>query len=211
MTLKNRLPSWDELPTEADLAVVGSVAHRELSSRAYAMSVTLARDDDAIPLRLQEADRVLIIAPQLAFVSQAVDIPFAPDVLVEEVRRRHANTSAVTITPAMDGNARQALLDAAHAADSIILVMLNAHLDEHQASLDHDIIAAGRPTIGIAVCDPYDIGAIPTGTEPSGSAPPSGLRTALATYDYTPPALEAVVRVLFGEITPQGHLPISVG
>jgi beta-N-acetylhexosaminidase len=198
MALKHRLPSWDELPTETDLATIGSAEHRELSSRSYGQSVTLARDDGAIPLRLRETDRVLVVTPEIGSVTQAVDIPFIPEALVEDVRRRHANTGAARITREIDDAGRQALLDSARAADWVILVTLNAHLDEHQAELAREIVAIGRPTIGIAVCNPYDIGAIPT------------LRTALATYDYTPAALAAATRVIFGEIAPQGRLPVSI-
>jgi beta-N-acetylhexosaminidase len=49
-----------------------------------------------------------------------------------------------------------------------------------------------------AVRDPYDIAAF---TE----AP-----TYVATYSYTAPALEALTRVLFGEVDPGGRLPVML-
>lgn len=55
-----------------------------------------------------------------------------------------------------------------------------------------------RRFIGLAVRNPYDLLAFPQ------------LRTYLVTYEYTRPALAAALRVLFGELQPQGHLPVSL-
>ena len=56
----------------------------------------------------------------------------------------------------------------------------------------------GKPVIGIAAYNPYDLLAFPE------------LGTYLATYEYTQPAFDAVARVLFGEVQAQGHLPVSI-
>ncbi len=61
-----------------------------------------------------------------------------------------------------------------------------------------DLIQLNLPTIGIAVYNPYDLLAFPQ------------LGTYLATYECIAPALEAVVRVLFGEVQAQGGLPVSL-
>ena len=47
----------------------------------------------------------------------------------------------------------------------------------------------------MAVRDPYDIAYLP------------GVRTYLATYSYSPVAIEAAVRVIAGEVGPTGTLP----
>jgi len=60
------------------------------------------------------------------------------------------------------------------------------------------LLASGRPIIGIAACNPYDLAAFP-------AAP-----TALATYEYTQPALSAAADALFGAFTPVGRLPVSL-
>jgi beta-N-acetylhexosaminidase len=60
------------------------------------------------------------------------------------------------------------------------------------------VLQSGRPTIGLATCNPYDLSAFPE------------LGTYLATYEYTVPALAAAVEVLFGEATAGGHLPVTI-
>ncbi len=93
---------------------------------------------------------------------------------------------------------RAQILRVAGASDLIIIATLNAHLDQQQAELMRDLLQTGRRVIGIAVGNPYDLLAFPQ------------LRSYLVTYEYTKPALAAAVRVLFGEIQPHGHLPVSL-
>jgi beta-N-acetylhexosaminidase len=74
---------------------------------------------------------------------------------------------------------------------------MNAHRDEQQGHLLRQLLRTGKPVIGISVAAPYDLLAAPE------------LATALATYEYTAPALEAAVRVLFGEVAARGRLPVG--
>jgi len=82
--------------------------------------------------------------------------------------------------------------------DVLIVVTVNAHLDSRQAELMQRLVQSGRRVVGIAVCNPYDLLVFPQ------------LRTYLVTYEYTQPALAAAVRVLFGEISARGRLPVSL-
>jgi beta-N-acetylhexosaminidase len=78
------------------------------------------------------------------------------------------------------------------------MATINAHLDLRQASLMRRLLATGRPVIGIAVCNPYDLAAFPD------------LKTYLATYEYTQPALSMAAGALFGAFAPQGRLPVNL-
>jgi len=62
----------------------------------------------------------------------------------------------------------------------------------------HQLLQANCRVIGIAIHNPYDLQSFPQ------------LRTYLATYEYTAPALEAAVRVVFGEVEARGVLPVSL-
>jgi beta-N-acetylhexosaminidase len=48
------------------------------------------------------------------------------------------------------------------------------------------------------VRDPYDIAYLP------------GVKTYLATYSYSPVAIESAVRVIVGEVRPSGRLPVAI-
>ncbi|HEY7485360.1 MAG TPA: glycoside hydrolase family 3 protein [Streptosporangiaceae bacterium] len=73
-----------------------------------------------------------------------------------------------------------------------------AHNGPGQMNLVKALIATGKPVIVVAVRDAYDIGYFPEAT------------TYLATYSYTPAALESLTKVLYGEISPTGKLPVAI-
>jgi beta-N-acetylhexosaminidase len=196
LRLKERYLSWD---TDIPLSEVGSKEHRQLSERAYALSTTLVRNDEQLlPLHLQPGEQILVIYPQEAPTSKAQDKFAAPTTLVEGIQKRHANTQSIAFSARISVEGYRELLRKAQRAAVIIIATINTQEDEHQAELMHQLLKMDRPLIGIAVYGPYDLLSFPQ------------LRTYLATYEYTPPALEAAVHVLFGEIEPQGHLPVTL-
>jgi beta-N-acetylhexosaminidase len=67
-----------------------------------------------------------------------------------------------------------------------------------QQRLVKALVATGVPVVVVAVRDPYDIAYLP------------GVRTYLATYSYSPVAIEAAARVIAGEVGPTGTLPVDV-
>jgi beta-N-acetylhexosaminidase len=67
-----------------------------------------------------------------------------------------------------------------------------------QQSLVAALLATGRPVIVVAANVPYDIAYFP-------QAP-----TYLATYGYSAPTLDALVRALFGRLNPRGRLPVTI-
>ena len=74
-------------------------------------------------------------------------------------------------------------------ADVVILLTCNGRLPRRLAAsqaIARTLLAAGRPVIAVAVCDPYDADALPE------------ISTWLATCDYLPPALEAAARKMVG-------------
>ena len=67
-----------------------------------------------------------------------------------------------------------------------------------QQKLVNQLLATGTPVIVVATRDPYDIAYL--------SAAP----TYLATYSYSPVAIESVARVITGEVSPTGTLPVDI-
>jgi len=199
LRLKNRFLSWDSLPAAPVPAWVGGSSHQRLRDQAYELSATLVRNDDALlPLRLDPAQRVLVIAPRGEAFTRVEDRHYPHEFLAENIRRRHDRVSAMSTSSSPAAGEREEMLRVADASDLVIMVTLNAHLDRQQAELMQSLLHAGRRVIGIAVGNPYDLLAFPQ------------LRSYLLTYEYTEPALAAAVRVLFGEIQPNGHLPVSL-
>jgi beta-N-acetylhexosaminidase len=67
-----------------------------------------------------------------------------------------------------------------------------------QQKLVTQLLRTGKRVVVVAVRDPYDIAYF--------TAAP----TYLATYSYSPVAIEAVARVLTGEVSPTGKLPVDI-
>lgn len=67
-----------------------------------------------------------------------------------------------------------------------------------QQKLVAQLVATGVPVVVVAVRDPYDIAYLP------------GVSTYLATYSYSPVAIEAAARVITGEVSPTAKLPVDI-
>ena len=92
----------------------------------------------------------------------------------------------------------QLVLGTARDGRTVIVTTSDANRTPAQVALINALLEAGVPTVIIAVRNPYDLMAFPEAT------------TYLLSYGNNPPALEALVKVLRGEILPQGKLPIEI-
>jgi len=199
LRLKARYLSWDDLPAPPVPEWVGGDEHRRLRDRVYALSTTLVRSDDAlIPLHPRPEERILVISPPGDRLTMVEDRGYSAGFLVASIRQRHAQVDSLLISAQPGEEECEQVARSASAYDLVIMVTVNAHLNPAQARLMQRLARAGRPLIGIAARNPYDLLAFPQ------------LRTYLVTYEYSEPALAAAVRVLFGEIQPQGRLPVSL-
>ncbi len=86
----------------------------------------------------------------------------------------------------------------ANASDLTVVTAGKAWADAKQQKLVRQLVATGRPVVVVAVQDPYDIAYF---TE----AP-----TYLTTYSYGEVALTSLTSVLFGDVAPQGKLPVMI-
>jgi beta-N-acetylhexosaminidase len=202
LELKARYLSWDTLSTLSTptaLTDLDRQSHQQLSEHAYSLAITLVRNEDAlVPLRVEPTERIVVLTQQKNALTRVEDKYFPHEYLVECIRQRHPRVQTiVTALPSAAQECRD-ILATTSATDIIIMATVNAHLDQHQLELMRCLIQSDRRVIGLAVRNPYDLLAFPQ------------LRTYLVTYEYTQPALAAAVRVLFGEIQPQGHLPVSL-
>ena len=200
LKLKSQRLSWENLPAGAVPSWVGGAEHRQLRDRAYELSTTLVRNDDAlVPLHLQSAERIVVLSSTKDMRTQAEDRQYSTAHFVEDIRHYHENVERMTIPADMTAQeAYEQVLAATRATDLILMVTVNAHLDAQQAALMRSLLPSARRVIGLAVGIPYDLLAFPQ------------LRTYLVTYEATDPALAAAAKVLFGQVEPKGHLPVSL-
>lgn len=200
LTLKKRLSQRaGEQTSELSLSCVGCAAHRQLSAQLYERAVTLVKDQEKLlPLRLQPEQRLLVVYTHRDAWTRVEDQRYPEAFLLESVRQRHANIDVTVLTERTTNSDYAELYAHAREADVILMVTVNALLDAQQGEVMRNLLASDRPLIGLAPYSPYDLLAFPE------------LGTYMVTYEYTSPAIAAAVRVLFGEITPRGQLPVSL-
>jgi beta-N-acetylhexosaminidase len=83
------------------------------------------------------------------------------------------------------------------AADLVVVTTNGLRADPAQRRLVAELGESGPPVVVVAVGEPYDAGHV---TAPA----------CLVSYGHTAPSLEAVARVLLGEVAPVGRLPVPV-
>ena len=88
----------------------------------------------------------------------------------------------------------------AEAKDLTVVVSYRAWVDSsaQQRKLVRRLTETGKPVIAVSVRDAYDIAYFPD------------VPAYLATYSWTGVSLESLVRVLYGEVSPTGKLPVTI-
>ena len=199
LQLKARMLSWDKLPNEDQLSVIGTARHQQLRDSAYELSTTIVRDQQKLlPIQLAESQQILVLTIDPDSYTVAADESHASSGFIEQIRQRHARVEEIVIHPLTAIDALPEVDEAISHADIIILVTVNANLDHAQAAFVQHVLQAKKATIGLAVYNPYDLLSFPE------------LGSYIVTYEYTAPALTAAVRIIFGEIPAQGKLPVSL-
>ena len=200
MALKARMLSWDKLPEiEAMRKSIGSPAHLQLQERAYERSTTLVRNEAGlVPIRLKPGERVVVLAQPRNLLTMVEDRTYTDDALATILSKHSPHVRQLSMNAQTAQEAYTSVLAETSEQDILIVATVNAQIGQMQGELVRLLTASGRRVIGIAVRNPYDLAAFPA------------LRTYLATYEYTKPALEAAARVLFGEREAQGKLPVSM-
>ncbi len=171
--------------------VVGTAAHYAQAQRVTDQTTTLVKNDAGLlPLAAGGGGKTLVTGWGVA----------TTQTLADDIARRGSTTEVYQTGT----NPSQATIDQAVArakADDLVVVTTTNAWQAGQAGqrrLVDALVATGKPVIAIAVSTPYDIAYF--------TAAP----TYLATYSYTPGALEAVTKVIFGEVSPAGKLPVTI-
>jgi beta-N-acetylhexosaminidase len=170
--------------------IVGIPQHLDAAQAVTDRTTTLvANDADLLPLG--PGDRDVLVTGWGASTTQT---------LAGAMAERGAATDVVETGPNPSQEAIGRAVAAAEGSDLVVVTTMNAWTNANvgQRDLVGALVATGTPVVAVGVRDAYDVAYLP------------GVETYLATYSYTAGALEAAVRVLFGENDPRGRLPVTI-
>ena len=174
--------------------VVGSPEHLAAADAITNRTTTVLRNDDAT-LPLQAPGSKVLVTGYGATTTATLAGALTRRGSTVTRRETGAAPSDAAIADAVAGAAGQ---------DAVVVTTMKAWDTSvtdpagGQQRLVKALVATGTPVIVVAVRDPYDIAYLP------------GVRTYLATYSYSPVAIEAAARVITGEVAPTGTLPVDV-
>ncbi|KAH7911793.1 glycoside hydrolase family 3 protein [Hygrophoropsis aurantiaca] len=212
--------TWDDVcHHELDEHILAQLVAKNanLSEQAYAASTALIRG--SIPIINKETGPLLVLTPEMESLNKAVDDAegllrtgagsvrntAGPHYLAfaASVARRHPSHHAVYSRIAPTSDITPEIVDILPTAAAIIFVTRNA--DRSTWQLDYLGKLRGRlakttPIIVLASCAPYDLMNV---YDVPGAY--------LATFEYTPAALETAAAVIFGERKATGRVPVLNG
>lgn len=174
------------------LSEIGLAPHRALAQQIADRAVTLLRNQDRL-LPLSHGIRLTAIV--------AAPSRFAPEVdRLQALLDRRARAQLLVLPSNPASTDIQRAVDAAAGTDVVLVGTLHwgEAFPQGQRRLAEAFVHSGHRTVFVALGNPYDLRFYPEA------------KTYLCSYGTTEPALEALTRVLFGEISPRGHLPVTI-
>jgi beta-N-acetylhexosaminidase len=201
--LKDRFLSWDAALKALRPSDVNALlpAHQELASEVYGRSTTVVRDMQ-VALPLSANSTIVYIGPvrklpRMGAVGSGELLSEArssPDMFLGALRQHNPHTREIY------GNEDYALDEAALAevsqADVVIFTPLNAILSPAQTAMGLTLAKLAKCLVVVATGGPYDFVDV------------VDVKTLLVTYEPTLEAFRSAARVLFGECSPAGVMPV---
>jgi beta-N-acetylhexosaminidase len=193
--LRARQAAPQALPS---LSILGGTEHQAVAQEIADQSITVVRDGGRLPLTHGLDEPVIVITPEPANLTPADTSAGVDIALAEAIRLRRPNTLALQLAHgASDGDVRR-VLEASRDAGVIVVGTISVADDPAQAALVQALLARGDRPVVISLRTPYDLVAFPA------------VETYLCAYSIRPASMEAVARVLFGEIPARGALPCAI-
>ena len=170
--------------------VVGSAEHKQIEKEAARGSITLVKNEAALPLNLTDEEEVVVLGS-----SYVTD-------LADAVKAKHPGTSVIALDSAYRLTAAQ--LEQIRRAKAVIVgthtstVSARSPESAQMKMVNQVIREAAGPVIAVGIRNPYDIMAFPE------------VDAYLAQYGFRTASFEGSAAAIFGEFAPNGKLPVTI-
>jgi beta-N-acetylhexosaminidase len=186
-------------------SVIWNKEHIENLEAMGEQSVTLLRNEEGlIPLNLDLQTRTLLIMPDMLANASLDGIPGDPagyiirGLLSDKYSYQTDGFDIVYYGLSPYTEESQQVIERANEYDVLILASHRSNMLSAQDEMVKQLFQLGKQTIWIALNTPYDILSWPEA------------KTYLCTYGDRLPQLKALCRIITGEITPHGRLPVAI-
>ncbi|MEI2358879.1 glycoside hydrolase family 3 protein [Mesobacillus zeae] len=187
--LKQETPQPVEETVSEALRIVGSPQHKSVEKEAAEKSITVARNENALPLKLDDDDEVVVVGN--TYISD----------MAKAVKKRHANIHLIATSSYVLTDEQREWIRHAKAviAGTYTFNVAGRSPDSPQMKMVREIAEISNgPVIGVAIRNPYDIMAYPA------------VDAYLAQYGFRTASFEASAGAIFGEFSPSGKLPVTI-
>ena len=167
--------------------------HAKLAMAISEKSITLVKDQKGLlPLKSEGLISITPISMAISIADDEIEKANLGKVLAYDIGCKYINYNLKEIDE--DG-----IISKVSNKKTILFGSYNLNLNQSQKSLLDRLIATGKDIVLVALRNPYDI-----------SNYKNEISTILCTYEYTKLSVNSVIKVLKGEIAPQGRLPVKV-
>lgn len=171
---------------------VGTPDHIATVQRISDRTTTVIRNDASVVPFAGNPGKVLVTG-----IGDTVVTARSPQWLADSLNRRGATATALPTGSSPSATTIANAVTAANASDVVVVLTNNLKDRTSQRNLLSALLATGKPVIAVASQIPYDAGYV--------DAP-----TWLATYSWRAMSMESLAKVLFGEVSPVGKLPVDI-
>ncbi|WP_257347889.1 beta-N-acetylhexosaminidase [Pseudalkalibacillus decolorationis] len=151
-----------------------------------------------LPLSNAASHQVLVVYPENTYLTQVEDERFSSHALGSVVQEIHPEAKVLTVSQHPTQEEIDHVIHEADKADTIIVGTLTASRSESQQRLVEALLHLNIPVAVIAMRSPYDLGHFPEAA------------VAIATYEFTTPALRIAVQCLYGKVKVAGKFPVTI-
>lgn len=174
--------------------IVGAPQHKAVAKAITEKTITLVKNDSGtLPLQENSGEKALVTG-----YGASVYGLNAVDTLAQGISEHGVPADAFETGYTPNDATISEAVSRAEASDLVVVTTGWAWAVEEQQKLLEALLETGKPVVVVAVGDPYDIAYFPEAD------------TYLATYGFRAVSMEALSRVLFGEVNPSGRLPVSI-
>ncbi len=192
---KNRFVDVDKIRD-----VVATEEHIRKAKEIARASITVVKNDGILPLMQFDSKKILLIT-----MVDSND-PNSGNSFVSEVSKRYDNISFERVDLRSTDEELRAILSKLNGFDLVIVsayVRVRSYqpslsLPEKHSRLLKQILASDKPVVLISFGNPYIVVEYPN------------VKAYICSYSDAQPVVEATAEVLFGEISPQGKLPVNI-